>query len=85
MLRRALGVRQWTVDGVSYGTKTGAHYAAFHPENVRKLVLDSVLPHVDEGRDDLLYTAGLRATGRVLRDACRTAPACGFDPAKDLA
>ncbi|WUI03549.1 alpha/beta hydrolase [Spirillospora sp. NBC_00431] len=85
LLRRALGVRQWTVDGVSYGTKTGAHYAAFHPRNVRRLVLDSVLPHVDEGGDDLLYTASLRATGRVLRDACRTAPACGFDPAKDLA
>ncbi|WP_242890923.1 alpha/beta fold hydrolase [Actinomadura litoris] len=85
LLRRALGVRAMTLDGVSYGTMTAASYAAFHPRNVRRLVLDSVLPHVDPQGDDMLYLTGLRATARVLRDACRTAPACGFDPAEDLA
>jgi pimeloyl-ACP methyl ester carboxylesterase len=85
LLRRALGVRKWTVDGVSYGTMTGAAYTAFHPRNVNKLVLDSVLPFIDPQRDDMLYLTGLRATARVLRDACETKPACGFDPAKDLA
>ncbi|MGK5552219.1 alpha/beta fold hydrolase [Actinomadura kijaniata] len=85
MLRRALGVRTWVVDGVSYGSLTAARYAAAHPRNVAKVVLDSVLPHTDPQRDDMLYLTGLRATARVLRDACRAAPACGFDPAADLA
>lgn len=85
LLRRALGVRTWTVDGVSYGTMTGASYAVRYPRHVSRLVLDSVLPHVDPQRDDMLYLTGLRATARVLRDACEAAPACGFDPAKDLA
>ncbi|QXJ26187.1 alpha/beta fold hydrolase [Actinomadura graeca] len=85
LLRRALGVRTMTLDGVSYGTMTAATYAAFHPRNVSRLVLDSVLPHVDPQKDDMLYLTGLRATARVLRDACSTAPACGFDPARDLA
>ncbi|WP_433479162.1 alpha/beta fold hydrolase [Spirillospora sp. CA-142024] len=85
LLLRALGVRKWTVDGVSYGTMTGATYTASHPQNVTRLVLDSVLPHVDPQHDDMLYLTGLRATARVLRDACRAAPACGFDPAEDLA
>ncbi|KAB2352624.1 alpha/beta fold hydrolase [Actinomadura rudentiformis] len=85
MLRRALGVRTWAVDGVSYGSLTAARYAVAHPRNVSKLVLDSVLPHVDPQGDDMLYLTGLRATARVLREACTVAPACGFDPAKDLA
>ncbi|MFC6886030.1 alpha/beta fold hydrolase [Actinomadura yumaensis] len=84
-LRRALGVRKMAVDGVSYGSFTAARYAAAHPSNVSRLVLDSVLPHTDPQRDDMLYLTGLRATGRVLRSACAAAPACGFDPAADLA
>jgi pimeloyl-ACP methyl ester carboxylesterase len=84
-LRRALGVDKMVVDGVSYGSFTAATYAAVHPTRVRKVVLDSVLPHVDPQADDGLYLVGLRAEARVLRDACTTAPACGFDPADDLA
>jgi pimeloyl-ACP methyl ester carboxylesterase len=85
MLRQALGVDTMVVDGVSYGTFTGARYAAVYPGHVRRLVLDSVLPHVDPQADDGLYVVGLHAEARVLRDACRAAPACGFDPASDLA
>jgi pimeloyl-ACP methyl ester carboxylesterase len=84
-LRRALGVDKMVVDGVSYGTFTAARYAAVHPSHVRRVVLDSVLPHVDPQADDGLYLVGLHAEARVLRDACAAAPACGFDPAGDLA
>ena len=84
-LRQALGVDTMVVDGVSYGSFTAAAYAAIHPARVRKVVLDSVLPHVDPQADDGLYIVGLHAEARVLRDACATAPACGFDPADDLA
>ncbi|MCW2861573.1 MAG: esterase/lipase-like protein [Actinoallomurus sp.] len=84
-LRQALGVDTMVVDGVSYGSFTAARYAAVHPTHVRKVVLDSVLPHVDPQADDGLYIVGMHAEARVLRDACQAAPACGFDPAEDLA
>jgi pimeloyl-ACP methyl ester carboxylesterase len=83
-LRRALGVRTWTIDGVSYGTFGAERYALAHPENVRALVLDSVLPHSDPQADDPFYLTGMRATARVLRAACADVQ-CGFDPADDLA
>lgn len=82
--RQALGVHKLTVDGVSYGSWTAARYAIAHPHNVNKVVLDSVLPHHATAADSL-YLTGLHAEARVLRDACTTAPACGFDPAEDLA
>ncbi|MFF6776825.1 alpha/beta hydrolase [Streptomyces sp. NPDC012637] len=80
-LRRALGVRSWTVDGVSYGTFTAGQYALAHPQRVRRLVLDSVVPLDGAG---VLYEAALGHSGEVLRTACRE-QRCGFDPAADLA
>ncbi|MEV5570163.1 alpha/beta fold hydrolase [Spirillospora sp. NPDC052269] len=85
MFRSALGVNKWVVDGVSYGSFTAANYAAFHPGHVDKVVLDSVLPHTDPNREQMLYTTGQHAVARVLRAACQTAPACGYDPAQDVA
>jgi pimeloyl-ACP methyl ester carboxylesterase len=66
-LRDALGISRWAVDGISYGTFVGERYALAHPTHVSKLVLDSVVPH--DGRFDL-GVVEIRATGRVLRDAC---------------
>jgi len=83
-LRRALGVSTWTIDGVSYGTFVAERYALAHQNNVKALVLDSVLPHADPQADDPLYLTGLHATARVLRAACADVH-CGFDPAADLA
>lgn len=85
MLRQALGAQKVVVDGVSYGTFVAEHYALTYPTHVSKLVLDSVLPHADPGQTDAFYLVGLRAVGRVLRAACQAAPACGFDPAADVA
>jgi pimeloyl-ACP methyl ester carboxylesterase len=85
VLRAALGVRAMVVDGVSYGTFVAEHYALAYPRHVSKLVLDSVLPQADPQRTDAFYLAGLRAVGRVLRLACEAPPACGFDPAQDVA
>ncbi|MGW5715684.1 alpha/beta fold hydrolase [Amycolatopsis sp. NPDC003865] len=83
-LRRALGVSKMVVDGVSYGSFTAARYAIAHPGNVSKVVLDSVLPH-HASASASLYLTGLTAEARVLRAACAVAPACGYDPAEDLA
>jgi pimeloyl-ACP methyl ester carboxylesterase len=83
-LRQALGVPKMVVDGVSYGSFTAARYAIAHPDHVGKVVLDSVLPHHATASASL-YLTGLTAEARVLRAACSVAPACGFDPAEDLA
>lgn len=83
-LRQALGVDKMVVDGVSYGTFVAERYALAHPTHVNGLVLDSVVPHEATAADSLYLTA-LQAQARVLRLACATAPACGFDPAQDLA
>jgi pimeloyl-ACP methyl ester carboxylesterase len=85
MLRAALGVPKMVVDGVSYGTFVAEHYALAYPRQVSRLVLDSILPQADPRRTDAFYLVGLRAVARVLRLACQTAPACGFDPAQDVA
>src|SRR5262249_50505461 len=42
LLRQALGVDRWALDGVSYGTFVGERYAVAHPDRVSRLVLDSV-------------------------------------------
>jgi pimeloyl-ACP methyl ester carboxylesterase len=81
LLRRALGIEKWVVDGVSYGSYVAARYGLAHPDHVDKLVLDSVVPH--DGIDMLAVTS-MTATARVLRDACRES-SCGTDPAADLA
>jgi pimeloyl-ACP methyl ester carboxylesterase len=79
-LRQALGADKVALDGTSYGTYVAERYALAHPQRVSRLVLDSVVPH-----DDLspLYTASLRATGRVLDAVC--GQHCPSDPASDLA
>jgi pimeloyl-ACP methyl ester carboxylesterase len=80
LLRRALGVERWVVDGVSYGSYVAARYGLEHPEHTAKLVLDSVLPH--DGIDMLAVTS-MPATARVLRAACAAA-SCRTDPVADL-
>lgn len=81
LLRRALGVRKMTLDGVSYGTYTAERYALAHPRHVSRLVLDSVVPQTGY---DPMDRAALRAAPRVLTAACR-ATGCATDPAADLA
>ena len=67
LLRRALGVDKWTLDGISYGSFVGERYAIAHPKAVDRLVLDSVVPH-NFGFDFLPIE--LRAFGRVFRAVC---------------
>jgi pimeloyl-ACP methyl ester carboxylesterase len=82
LLRVALGADRLTLDGVSYGSYVAARYALAHPDHVAALVLDSVVPHA--GIDPLMPEV-LRATGRVLREACTARGGCPSDPAADLA
>ncbi len=77
-LRRALHVDRFVLDGVSYGTYVAERYALAHPDNVRGLVLDSVVPHAGL---DVFSDVPMRATARVLRTAC---DGCPGDPVADL-
>jgi pimeloyl-ACP methyl ester carboxylesterase len=67
MLRRALGARRLTLDGVSYGSYVAERYALAYPDRVSRLVLDSVVP---QNGGDPFEIANMRATARVLRAAC---------------
>jgi pimeloyl-ACP methyl ester carboxylesterase len=80
-LRRALGVRQLTLDGVSYGSFVAERYALRYPLHTARLVLDSVVPH--PGIDGL-SVENAHAVGRVLRAVCGER-VCPGDPADDLA
>lgn len=43
-VRRALGIRQWNLFGISYGTRLALTVLRDHPDGVRSAVLDSVYP-----------------------------------------
>lgn len=43
-LRTALKIKEWNVYGVSYGTDLALTYLSHHPEGVRSVTVDSVLP-----------------------------------------
>lgn len=43
-VRAALGIAQWNVYGVSYGTRVAQHYLRRFPEHARSVVLDGVVP-----------------------------------------
>jgi pimeloyl-ACP methyl ester carboxylesterase len=62
-LRIALGADTLLLDGISYGTFVAQRYALAHPDRVRGLVLDSVVPA--EGVS-MLSEVSIKATRRVL-------------------
>ena len=43
-VRAALGIEQWNVYGISYGTRVAQHYLRRFPEHARAVVLDGVVP-----------------------------------------
>jgi len=43
LVRKALGVEQWNIYGVSYGTRVALHYLRRFPDQVRTLILDAVV------------------------------------------
>ena len=81
-VRASLGIDKLIVYGTSYGTKVALDYAAAYPQNVERLVLDSVV--APEGVDPFERTT-VASIPRVLRTLC--AGDCGFtrDPAAELA
>lgn len=73
-VRRALGVPQLNLVGVSYGTRVAQQYAATHPAATRTLVLDGVAPN------DLVvggeFARMFERTLSMRSKACAADPAC---------
>lgn len=56
-LRLALGIEQWDLLGISYGTRLALAVMKQHPDGVRSVILDSVFPpNVDTPLEDVLST-----------------------------
>lgn len=73
-LRLALGIREWNVYGVSYGTNLALRLLRDHPDGIRSVVLDSVAPP----NLNLITEWWLAAASgyRAIFDACAEQPAC---------
>jgi pimeloyl-ACP methyl ester carboxylesterase len=63
--RMALGLEQWNVWGISYGTILGQAYINEDPEGIRAIVLDSIVPL--NARDDFQYWRVVKAYDRDLK------------------
>ncbi len=80
LLRRAVGDRRLTYDGISYGTYLGATYAAMFPGNVRALVLDGNFDppaYRAGGRTPFLRSNGAEGGWATLRQFFRLCAAAG--------
>lgn len=74
-LRVALGYPAWNLYGVSYGTRLLLTLLRRHPEGVRSVVLDSVLP--PEVNFDEVSAANLLRSLNLVFDGCAVDRECG--------
>ncbi len=73
-VRQALGLGQWDLYGISYGSRVALHYARRFPEAVRTMVLDGVIhPELNLGIDVALESE--RALQQMLT-RCRDSEDC---------
>jgi len=83
VLRAALGDRQLTYIGWSYGTSIGTEYAEQFPQNVRAMILDGALdPQTDPMTRDVAQGAGFQQAFEDYAAWCAQQSACvlGTDP-----
>ena len=77
VLRAALGDRQLTYFGASYGTYLGAFYADQFPRNVRALVLDGAVdPRLPAARINLEQAKGFERALRAFAEDCVRTSGC---------
>ncbi|SOB86191.1 alpha/beta hydrolase [Streptomyces sp. 1331.2] len=74
-LRRALGIERWNVYGYSYGTELALTYLRLHPEGIRSVAIDSVVPP-DIVSLPWTWDSAREGIGAVLA-ACAAQPVCG--------
>ncbi len=85
LMRRLIGAEQLNLIGVSYGTRVAQRYASTHPERVRTMILDSVVPaELALGAE---HARNLQDALEARFAACAATPACTAafgDPAARL-
>ena len=74
-LRKALGIAEWNVFGVSYGTYLAQTLMYQHPEGIRTVTLDSVEP-LDDARMASFIADNASEAFDNLFAACEAQPAC---------
>ena len=74
VVREALGIEQWHVYGVSYGSRVGLEYLRHAPERVATLTLDGVVP-ADEVLGPMIAPFAQQAVDRMLA-RCADDAAC---------
>ncbi|MGI9602262.1 MAG: alpha/beta fold hydrolase [Acidimicrobiales bacterium] len=74
-LRGALGIDQWNLYGVSYGTRVALTMMELDPEGVRAAVLDSPYPPVVDAYQE--QAANGRAAIDAVLSSCADDPRCG--------
>lgn len=73
-LRHALGIAQWNLYGISYGSLVGLEYLRRHPGSVRAAILDSLFPpNSPHGAEQITSTA---LAYQALQRACDRDAAC---------
>lgn len=84
-VRQALGAETINLVGVSYGTRVAQQYTASHPERVRTVVLDGVVPNtLVLGQE---HAANLEASLTTQLERCQQEPGCNAalgDPLQHL-
>ncbi|MDH3645945.1 MAG: alpha/beta hydrolase [Gammaproteobacteria bacterium] len=76
-LRRSLGIDQWNVWGISYGTILGQAYIREDSEGIRAIVLDSIVPI--NAQDEAHYWQVVQWYDRDLQkldELCQAQPSC---------
>lgn len=73
-VRAALGAPRLDLVGVSYGTRMAQHYAAAHPDAVRSIVLDGVVPNSLVLGET--FATGLQQSLKLQAQDCDEAAAC---------
>ncbi|ARE77784.1 transporter [Streptomyces sp. Sge12] len=73
-LRAALGIKQWNLYGISYGTHLALVYMRLHPEGLRSVGIDGILPPSRAGSAATWSSARQGFDG--LFKACTAQPAC---------
>ncbi len=78
-VRRALGDRQLTYVGYSYGTYLGALYADRYPKRVRAFVLDGAVdPELSAREAALQQAGGFEGALNAFLESCSAARGCAF-------
>lgn len=72
-MRVALGYKEWNVYGISYGTRLALTTMRDHPEGVRSVVIDSVVP-LQSGETDT--PANIDHAFTTFFQGCAKSPAC---------